>query len=297
MIGRLRSLAHFHPDLRVAALFAPRRAVSPRSLPVLRVLTGAIRGTDPDIHVLEPGVAVRYFRPSTVADGEPGPALLWIHGGGYVFGRAAQDDELCRRFAERLGITVASVEYRLAPEHPYPTPLEDCYRAYQRLLHRPEVDATRVAIGGASAGAGLAAALAFLARDRDTTVPVFQLLAYPMLDDRTATGPEHMRMWDGVANRFGWSSYLGDADPDVAVPARRTDLQGLPPAWIAVGSNDLFFDENKQYADGLGDAGIACEFHVVPGAFHGFDSVVPRSGVARAFFDTQCAALGAVLTA
>lgn len=297
MIGRLRSLAHFHPDLRVAALFAPRRVVTPRLLRALRLLTRAVRGTDPDIHVLEPGVAVRFFRPSTVCDEEPGPALLWIHGGGYVFGRAAQDDQLCRRFAERLGITVASVEYRLAPEHPYPVPLEDCYRAYVRLLSRPGVDATRVAVGGASAGAGLAAALAFLARDRDTAVPAFQLLAYPMLDDRTALGPEHLRMWDETANRFGWSSYLGDADPDVAVPARRSDLEGLPPAWIGVGSNDLFFDEDKRYADRLVDAGIACEFHVVPGAFHGFDSVVSRSGAARAFFDAQCAALGAVLKA
>lgn len=295
MIGRLRSLSSFHPDLRAVALLAPQRTVTPRSLPVMRTLTRAIRGTDPDVYVFEPGVGVRYFRPRIADPDESGPALLWIHGGGYVFGRAAQDDALCRRFADTLGITVASVEYRLSPEHPYPTPLDDCRRVYDWLRNRPEVDPTRIAIGGASAGAGLAAALSFRLRDGKDPGPVFQLLAYPMLDDRTASGPAHTRMWDARSNRFGWSSYLGAADPEVAVPARRTDLSGLPPAWIGVGTHDLFFEENRAYAERLRAAGVACDFHIVEGAFHGFDSVAARSRVARGFFDEQSAVLRTAL--
>lgn len=259
------------------------------------MLTRAVRGSDPDVYVLEPGVAVRYFRPSTARAHEPGPALLWIHGGGYVFGRAAQDDVLCRRFAEQLGVTVASVEYRLAPEHSYPIPVEDCCRIYEWLIRRPEVEPSRVAIGGASAGAGLVATLAFLLRDRKIAPPVFQLLVYPMLDDRTDSGPRHTRMWDATTNKFGWDSYLGAADRDEAVPARRTDLEGLPPAWIGVGSQDLFFAENRVYADRLVAAGVPCGFHIVEGAFHGFDSVASKTRVAQYFFDEQCAVLGTAL--
>jgi acetyl esterase/lipase len=296
VIERLRALPGFHPDLRAVALVAPTRTVSPRSLPVMRTLTRAIRGTDPDVYVFEPGVGVRYFRPRSAHVEPPGPALLWIHGGGYVFGRAAQDDALCRRFADTLGITVASVEYRPAPEHPYPAPLDDCRRAYDWLHHRPEIDSTRIAIGGASAGAGLAAALAFRTRDGGDASPVFQLLVYPMLDDRTVDGPVHTRMWDARSNRFGWSSYLGTADPEIAVPARRTDLSGLPPAWIGVGTHDLFFEENRVYAERLRNAGVDCEFHIVDGAFHGFDAVASRSSVARGFFAEQCAALRTALS-
>ena len=181
--------------------------------------------SDAEVITLGSGVGVRLFRPAGVT--EPAPALLWIHGGGYVIGNAKKDDRLCRRFSKRLGITVASVEYRLAPEHPYPAPLEDCYSALTWLAGLPAVDPARVAIGGASAGGGLAAALALLARDRAEVTPMFQFLVYPMLDDRsslTADKPNY-RLWNPRSNRFGWTAYLGDADPQVAVPARRDDLE------------------------------------------------------------------------
>lgn len=290
--------ADFHPDLRRFARLAPRTTVGPRSLRIIRMLTRLQRGKNRaglEVLTLGSGVDVRLHRPT--GDSRPGPALLWIHGGGYVLGNAQQDDRLCHRFTRELGITVAAVDYRLAPEHPYPASLEDCYSALIWLAGLPAVDPARVAIGGASAGGGLAAALAFLARDRGEVTPVLQLLAYPMLDDRSGTGPENpnYRLWSPKSNRFGWAAYLGNADPQVAVPARRGDLSGLAPAWIGVGTNDLLLDEDVAYADRLTAAGVPCHVEVVPGAFHGFDAVVPKAAVSQAFFASQCASLRTAL--
>jgi acetyl esterase/lipase len=291
-----------HPELRRFARIAPRALVGPRTLPVVRALsalTGRLgrpgAAIDVEAIALESGAGVRLFRPAGVA--EPTPALLWIHGGGYVIGTAQQDDRLCRRFSSRLGLTVASVGYRLAPEHPYPAPLEDCYSALAWLAALPSVNPERVAIGGASAGGGLAAALALLARDRGEITPAFQALAYPMLDDRSSATRENRnyRLWNTRSNRFGWTAYLGDADPQDAVPGRRDDLGGLPPAWIGVGTHDLFHDEDLAYAQRLTDAGVPCHVEVVPGAFHGFDQVLPKAQVSQQFFDSQCESLRGVL--
>jgi acetyl esterase/lipase len=290
-----------HPDLRRIARLAPRHLIGPRSLPIMRALGGLSERrrtsgpSDVEVITLGSGAGVRLFRPAGTS--EPTPALLWIHGGGYVIGNAQQDDWICRRFSKRLGMTVASVEYRLAPEHPYPAPLEDCYSALTWLAGLPAVDRHRVAIAGASAGGGLAAALALLARDRGEVSPAFQVLAYPMLDDRSSAagaGPNH-RLWSVRSNRFGWSAYLGGADPAVAVPGRRADLSGLPPAWIGVGTHDLFHDEDLAYAQRLIDAGVPCQVEVVPGAFHGFDVVARKAEVSRRFFDSQCESLRAAL--
>lgn len=285
-------MADFHPELKRSARLIPRSMITPNSLPVFRVAARLMdRRTPPDVEVLTlaSGVRVRLHRaPGSQAKD---PALLWIHGGGYVIGSAAQDDDLCRRFARELGVTVAAVDYRLAPEYPYPIPLEDCYGALRWLVDLPGVDPTRVAIAGASAGGGLAAALALLARDRGEVNPAAQLLVYPMLDDRSATqeglDDHHHRLWTQKSNVYGWSSYLGDADPNVAVPARNPDLGGLPPAWIGVGTNDLFHQEDLAYAERLTSAGVPCDVEVVPGAFHGFDGVVPKARVSQGFFASQ----------
>lgn len=241
-----------------------------------------------EVLTLTSGVGVRLYRPAAAT--VPGPALLWVHGGGYVIGNAAQDDVLCRKFANLLGATVASVNYRLAPKHPYPAGLQDCYTALSWLGDLPAVDPTRLAIGGASAGGGMAAALALLARDRGEIPLSAQVLVYAMLDDRTV-GPDHdhpgHRLWTQASNRFGWQAYLGGADPDAAVPARRDDLTGLPPAWIGVGSLDLFHDEDLAYARRLRAAGVRCEVEVVEGAFHGFDGVAAKAAVARDFHQAQ----------
>jgi acetyl esterase/lipase len=288
----------FHPDLRRIARLVPRSLVVPRTLRLIRALSPpARRGSSHDVEVLVlgSGVGVRLHRP--VGVDQPGPALLWIHGGGYVIGNAQQDDALCRRFSRKLGITVASVDYRLAPEHPYPAPLEDCYSALTWLAALPAVDPAWVAIGGASAGGGLAAALALLARDRGEVTPTLQLLAYPMLDDRSGLGPNNpnYRLWGPKSNRFGWAAYLGNADPQVAVPARHDDLSGLPPAWIGVGTYDLFHDEDVAYAERLTAAGVPCHVEVVQGAFHAFDLMVPKAAVSQSFFASQCASLHTAL--
>jgi acetyl esterase/lipase len=286
----------FHPDLRRIARLLPHGAFNRRTLPIIRALTRLQARRSPkdvDVAGLPSGISVRLHRP--LHDDSAGGALLWIHGGGYVIGSAAQDDRLCRRFAHRLGVPVAAVDYRLAPKNPYPAALEDCYEALAWLTRVPGIDPTRVAIGGASAGGGLTAALALLARDRGELAPLFQLMVYPMVDDRSCDRPSvrnrRYRMWSPKTNRLGWTAYLDGADPHVAVPSRHTDLSGLPPAWIGVGTLDPLHDENVEYARRLKDAGVACEIDTVAGAFHGFDIVAPTAGVSRAFFDRQCEAL------
>ena len=283
-----------HPDLRRVARFAPRQIVYPWSLPLLRRLPMGNQSSNDGVDVVDlpSGAGARLYRPTAAA--APTAALLWIHGGGYLLGSPEQDDALCRRYVQRLGIVVAAARYRLAPEHPYPIPLEDCYTVLTWLAGLPGVDADRIAIGGASAGGGLTAALSFLARDRGEVSPVLQVLSYPMLDDRTV-GPDldkpGFRLWNTRSNRFGWTSYLGGADPAVAVPARRTDLAGLAPAWLGVGTLDLFCAEDLAYAARLNAAGVECEVHEVPGAFHGFDGLAPKAAVSQAYFDSTCASL------
>jgi acetyl esterase/lipase len=290
-----------HPDLRFVARVAPRHLVTPTTLPYLRALTKAMAWHRPrgvEVVAVTTDVGVRLQRPKVRAI--PGAALLWLHGGGYVMGTAAQDDRLCRRYASALGATVAAVDYRLAPEHPYPTPLEDCYRALTWLARQPTVDPRRIVVGGASGGGGLAAAVALLARDRGEIALAAQLLAYPMLDDRTSKIPRTdnpgYRMWNHASNAYAWSRYLGGADPEIAVPARAHDVSGLPPAWLGVGTLDLFHDEDVAYAARLTAAGVPCHLEVVPGAFHTFDLLRPKAPVSQRFFDSQCAVLRDALT-
>ncbi len=228
-----------------------------------------------------PKVLVRVYTP----DNRPAvlPGMVWIHGGGYIVGSIDQDDLRMQHVARTVGCVVASVEYRLAPEHPYPAPLDDCYAGlawFHRNAHKLGVDPKRIAVGGASAGGGLAAGLALLARDRGEIPVCFQLLVYPMIDDRNVSEASHAitdgRVWNREKNLFGWKAYLGREGggpevPSYAAAYRAGDLRGLPPAYIPVGDLDMFLDENIEYAQRLLQAGVPTELHVYPGGYHAFD--------------------------
>lgn len=244
-------------------------------------------------------ISMRVHRP-TSSPPTPAPALLWIHGGGYVIGNPAQDDRLCRTVANELGAVVVAPQYRRAPEHPFPTPLYDCYEALRWLASQPDINAESIAIGGASAGGGLAAAVALIARERNEIRPAFQMLSYPMLDDSTATRTDlddrHARLWNHKSNRFGWRAYLGHAPggadtPPLAAPAREHDLSGLPPAWIGLATCDILYEEGVTYADRLRQAGVPCDVFTAQGAYHGFDSIAPRASITGRFRQAQIEAL------
>lgn len=303
----------FHPDL-AAGRFIPKFSFGPRLSRLSRSIRARPAVPGPDVTVEElvvpgpagaPDVSLRVLRPAAAS--APVPALLWIHGGGLVMGRPEQDDRTNIGFVRELGIVVAALRYRLAPDHRAPAAVEDAHAGLRGLVAhaaRLGVDADRIAIGGASAGGGLAAALALLTHDRGEIRPVLQLLIYPMLDDRTVTRTDldtrNVRVWTAKSNRFGWTSYLGvpPGGPDVspyAAPARREDLSGLPPAWVGVGSLDLFRDEDVEYARRLTAAGVPCALCIVPGAFHGFDALFAKAGVSRDFRREQSRALRGAL--
>jgi acetyl esterase/lipase len=279
----------------VAQMVAQMAATAP-AFPMIEVAERLVPGPAdaPDVRVL-------LYRPRDVA--HPLPALLWIHGGGYVAGSADQDDLRMKTLVSEVGCVAVSVDYRLAPDTSHPGPVEDCYAALE-WLHRNAaelvVDGARIAIGGASAGGGLAAALGLLTRKRGTVPLAFQLLIYPMLDDRTVTHAEpHPHtgefIWTPEANHFGWTALLGQApgSADVspyAAAARADDLAGLPPAYICVGALDLFLEEDIEYARRLIRAGVPTELHVYPGAYHGFN-IVPTAQVVQAFERDITAAL------
>jgi acetyl esterase/lipase len=227
----------------------------------------------------DPPVPVRVHR-AAGADGVL-PAVVTIHGGGYVIGSYDMDSMVLDRWCTALGVVGISVEYRLAPETPYPGPVEDCYAALcWAHQHADElgIDPNRIGVYGLSAGGGLAAALALLARDRGEVPLAFQLLDCPMLDDRATTASIQaggLYVWDAASNEFGWRSYLGPRYGSVEVPpyaaaARATDLTGLPPSCVVVGSIDGFRDEDMAYAQRLNQAGVPCELHVIAGLPHAY---------------------------
>lgn len=292
----------FDPEFRSIARFLPRGIARWWNLRLIRMLgaLAELRSDPENVELAETGAgAVRVHRPTSGAD-EVRPAVLWLHGGGFLLGSPKQDDALCRQIADELDAIVVAPVYRLAPENAFPAALEDAYAALAWLAKRDDVDASRIAVAGASAGGGLAAQVALHARDRGEIRLAAQILVYPMLDDRTVLRTDlderAFRLWDNRANRIGWSSYLGHAAgaaeaSEVAVPSRNEDLRDLPPAWIGVGDLDLFRDEDMAYADRLRAAGISCETLVVEGVFHGFDGVVPGAAATKRFRASMFAAM------
>ena len=275
-------MATYHPEL-TKARFYPRSLGLPRTLALFRAVDALQRRFNrPQARKVSVSETADVYFVGPPSGREPAPALLWMHGGGMVLGTAAADiSSIYKRYAPHLDMAMAFVDYRLAPEHPFPAAMDDCAAALEWLAEQPEIDPSRIAVGGASAGGGLAAGLALRARDELEVEPVLQLLIYPMIDDRTAERDDlddlPVKLWNQTCNRFGWASYLADiADDDVhphAAPSRAEHLSGLPPAWIGIGTLDLFHDEDVEYARRLREAGVSCELKVVEGAYHGFDIV------------------------
>jgi triacylglycerol lipase len=303
------------PELKPILRAFPQWTFSLETLPVIRSAVAdfiaaipARAGLPVEREVVTvPGAAggsplrLLWYRP-TEARG-PLPALLHIHGGGYVVGTPEMSDAANRGLVADLGCAIFSVDYRLAPETRAPGAVEDCYAALEwmsRNARMLDIDPQRIGVKGESAGGGLAAALTLLVRDRGTLRLAFQHLIYPMLDDRTCVRSDLNPFtgefaWNAEQNRFGWSSLLGvapgtaDLSP-YAAPARETNLRGLPPAFLYVGALDLFLDEDLDYARRLLHAGVPVELHVYRGATHGFEQV-RSAGVTQAAERDSIAAL------
>ncbi|AGB73117.1 MULTISPECIES: alpha/beta hydrolase [Rhizobium] len=304
------------PELRAAAatvmpLTETLAKMSPSTLVGIRASLDKMNpAPDQSVKITRRTVSGTRNQPDVVVyviNDKPGtrrPAIVHTHGGGYVLGTVAQDLPRLQATSASLDCVIVSVEYRLAPEVTYAGSVEDNYAALKWVFENADVlgvDNGKIAVMGESAGGGHAALLAIKARDRGEFPIAFQLLVYPMLDDRTGSvrqPPSHIGriIWTPTANRFGWGSFLGvrpgtAAVPRGGVPARTRDLACLPPAYICVGSIDLFVEENITYASRLIDAGVATELSVVPGGFHGFDLGSPDAQIVKTFNNAKLAAL------
>ena len=259
----------------------------------------------PSIHG-GPDIMVFLYRPATTHP--DGGAILHIHGGGMVMGSVEQMQAGPAALAAAAGVPVVSVEYRLAPEHPFPAPQEDCHSVLSWLAAQANAfgfNANRIVVAGESAGGGLAAALAIMARDLGGPEIAGQLLTYPMLDHRTGseTCPYNNPttgefIWTRASNRFGWAALQGDYKADDArrgwfSPSLTEDLSNLPPAYIATGSLDLFFDENIDYARRLVAAGAPVDLHSYAGAIHAFNAI-PDAALSQRFNGGLLAAAAAM---
>jgi acetyl esterase/lipase len=256
----------------------------------------------PGLKPSDPSVNLRLYSPSNAGD-RALPAMLWFHGGGYVLGSHRMGADITFEQCRKLGIRVVSVEYRMGPDNPAPAGNDDAYAAWvyvQKNAQKLGVEREKVVVGGQSAGGGMAAALCQRIYDQGDVQPLSQYLLYPMLDDRTVLRPDSTRyIWTTRNNHYGWKSYLGQEPGQAtvrspyAVPGRREDLAGLPPAYITVGTIDLFHDENKEYAKKLEKAGVKTRFETVPGGFHAFETMpwFKNTTVGASYSRTQLAAL------
>jgi acetyl esterase/lipase len=283
------AMAAVSPDLRHQLLPFFPLSYSPLTLPFWRLASAQPVGPAVVVSKRQIGDNGAYIFITTPENAvNPRAAVLWMHGGGMIFGNPGTELPLAGTMTRELGVTVVLPSYRLAPENPFPAALDDCMAALSWMRSNAGelgIDPDRIAVGGSSAGGGLAAAIAQRSYDEGQPVRA-QALVSPMLDDRTVLRADHggrgRLMWTPKSNRFAWASYLG-REPDVArppeyaAPARREELRGLPPAWIGVGDLDLFYDEDVAYAESLRACGVACELATVPGMYHGANGVMPNA--------------------
>ncbi len=261
--------------------------------------SGLWKGTDPRVEfvnraVVSPaGVSIptRIYFP--IRRSTPGPAIVFYHGGAFVIGDLDFEHGRCLEMAAETNCVVVSADYRLAPEHPFPAGFDDCYAVYEWTIANAtelSVDPRRVALAGASAGGALAAAVALAARDRELANAAFQLLLYPVIDDRMITESMmtliDIQGWNRRNSEHMWRHYLAGSSETspYAAPARATDLKGLPPAYVMTAELDALRDEGIEYAKRLLAAGVPVELHDFAGAFHGFDTLAagPVAELARA---------------
>lgn len=300
------------PEIIPALNAFPQFSLDKESLPVIRQAAAqAVQLADADAHGVKreevvlpgwsdgaPDVRCLVYQPKN-RTGVTG-AYLHLHGGGYILGAPEGSDQHNVNLVSRLGIVIVSVDYRLAPEHPAPAALNDSYAGLAWMHQNAEeivIDPDRIAIGGESAGGGLAAALALFARDRGEYPICFQLLTYPMIDDRTGSD-DHPGdpltgefVWTRARNQLGWAYYLGDTDPSApVVPARAASLKGLPPTWLSTAALDLFRDENITYAKRLLQDCVPTELILYPGACHGFQ-MAAMAGVTKQYLKDHAEAL------
>ncbi|MFG3157845.1 alpha/beta hydrolase [Streptomyces sp. NPDC048219] len=299
--------AELQPDLDYGRPQEAREALR-RAYRISRALRGrsapddGLEVTDREIPARagSPDIPVRiYARP---AGEQPVPCLLFFHGGGFVTGNLDTEDARCREIARRTGITVVSVDYRLAPEHPFPCAYEDCYDALVWVAANAgelRIDRERIAVGGTSAGGALTAAVTLASRDLDGPAVCHQLMLYPVIDH--AMNTRSMKEFDATPgwharnNVHMWRHYLGTGTPQsvspYAAPVEAGDLSGLPPVYLMTVEFDPLRDEGLAFGRRLLDAEVSVQLHHIPGAFHGFDAAAPQSAIARRALDEQCAVL------
>lgn len=265
-----------------------------------------------EISISGPGgkIKLSILRSRTSAGGAR-PAVLYFHGGGMVMGNQLFSLGLVLEWIKQLDVIVVSVDYRLAPEHPAPAALDDCYAGLVYVSKNASslgIDSDKVMVAGSSAGGGLSAGVAIMARDRNGPSLIAQCLICPMLDDRMCTVSSSQfyseGTWTGKSNIAAWDMYLSgkrgkDGVSLAAAPGRATSqqLRGLPPAWVDVGSAELFRDEDIAYANKLWEAGVQVELHVWPGAFHGFDMFTPEASVTKVCLESRLQWVKRIFTA
>lgn len=242
-------------------------------------------------------LAVRVYSPKNAA--KPAPGLVYIHGGGMIMGGLDGEDGTCQMMADRLGAVVASVDYRKAPEDPYPAAPEDCYAAASWVFENAAslgIDKSNIGIYGQSAGGGLTIAVAMMARDRGGPSFKYMVPIYPMIDDRNESASSKLvtdvGIWDRAGSIEAWGWYLGGNPADhYAAPARATDVSGLPPAYIDVGELDMFRDEDIDFVKKLSEANVAVEFHLWPGAYHASEVFAPEAKLSARIWDSRIAGI------